>query len=73
MLSWEREHMATRAPSAAKPMAHDELLGRNGRLTAAVTKIYARRMAARPDLADAMRRLERAREVELGLGTQPLK
>ena len=51
----------------------DELLGRNGRLTAAVNKIYARRMAARPDLADAMRRLERAREVELGLGKQTLK
>ena len=51
----------------------DELLGRNGRLTAAVNKIYARRMAARPDLADAMRRLERAREVELGLVTQRLK
>jgi hypothetical protein len=51
----------------------DELLGRNGRLTAAVNKIYARRMAARPDLVDAMRRLERAREVELGPGKQPLK
>jgi predicted protein tyrosine phosphatase len=51
----------------------DELLGRNGRLTAAVNTIYARRMAARPDLVDAMRRLERAREVELGLGKQPLK
>jgi hypothetical protein len=30
-------------------------------------------MAARPDLAEAMRRLEHAREVELGLGKQPLK
>lgn len=48
----------------------DELLGRNGRLTAAVNKVYARRLATRPELADVMRRLERAREVELGLGAQ---
>jgi predicted protein tyrosine phosphatase len=46
----------------------DELLGRNGRLTAAVNKVYARRLATRPELADVMRRLEPAREVELGLG-----
>jgi len=45
----------------------DEALGREGRLRAAVNKIYARRLAARPELAETMRRLDRAREVELGL------
>jgi predicted protein tyrosine phosphatase len=45
----------------------DELLGRNGRLSAAASKIYARRLAGRPELAETMRRLDRAREVELGL------
>jgi predicted protein tyrosine phosphatase len=45
----------------------DELLGRHGRLSAAVSKIYARRLAGRPELAETMRRLDRAREVELGL------
>jgi hypothetical protein len=44
----------------------DELLGRNGRLSAAVARIYARRLAIAPDLAETMRRLNRAREVELG-------
>jgi predicted protein tyrosine phosphatase len=45
----------------------DQLLGRDGRLIAAVNKIYARRLAMRPDLAATMRELDRAREVELGL------
>jgi predicted protein tyrosine phosphatase len=45
----------------------DELLGRNGQLRAAVSNIYARRLATRPELAETMRRLDRAREVELGL------
>ena len=44
----------------------DELLGREGRLTAAVGALYARRLAARPELAETMRRLDRGREVELG-------
>src|ERR1700677_2369983 len=44
----------------------DELLGRAGRFMAAVTGIYARRLAGRPELAETMRRLDRAREVELG-------
>lgn len=43
----------------------DASLGRNGRLTAAVSRQYARRLAAMPDIADAMIRLNRAREVEL--------
>jgi predicted protein tyrosine phosphatase len=46
----------------------DERLGRGGRLIAAVNKLYARRLAARPELAEVMRRLERNREVEIGLG-----
>jgi len=45
----------------------DELLGRRGRLSAAVAGIYARRLAIAPDLAETMRGLNRAKEVELGL------
>jgi len=45
----------------------DERLGRKGRLMAAIGRIYARRLETTPDLADGMRRLNRAREVELGL------
>jgi predicted protein tyrosine phosphatase len=45
----------------------DELLGRDGRLSAAVGRIYARRLENEPELADTMRRLNRAREVEFGL------
>ena len=45
----------------------DELLGRDGRLSAAVARIYARRLEAHPELAETMRRLNRAKEVELGL------
>jgi predicted protein tyrosine phosphatase len=50
----------------------DELLDRRGRLTAATSGIYVRQLATRPELAEIMRRGNRAREVELGLsGTQP--
>ncbi len=45
----------------------DELLGRDGRLRAAVSGVYARQLATRPELAETMRRLNRAKEVELGL------
>ena len=44
----------------------DAILGRSGRLTAAVGGLYARSLAAKPDLADVMIRLDRAREVEFG-------
>ena len=44
----------------------DEILGRSGRLTAAVGGLYARSLAAKPDLAEVMTRLDRVREVELG-------
>jgi predicted protein tyrosine phosphatase len=46
----------------------DQFLVRDGRLSAAVARIYARRLKIAPDLAETMRRLNRAREVELGLG-----
>jgi predicted protein tyrosine phosphatase len=45
----------------------DELLDRNGRLMAATASIYARQLVRRPELGETMRRLNRAREVELGL------
>jgi predicted protein tyrosine phosphatase len=45
----------------------DEALGREGRLSAAANEIYARRLAARPDLAEVMRGLDRDLEVEAGL------
>jgi predicted protein tyrosine phosphatase len=54
----------------------DELLNRSGRLSAATAGIYARQLANRPELAEIMRRGNRAREVDLGLsGKQrdPLK
>jgi predicted protein tyrosine phosphatase len=50
----------------------DELLDRGGRLVAATGAIYARQLATRLELAEIMRRVNRAREVELGLdGAQP--
>jgi predicted protein tyrosine phosphatase len=45
----------------------DGLLDRNGRLMAATTGIYAQQLVRRPELGETMRRLNRGREVELGL------
>ncbi|MBV8767284.1 MAG: dual specificity protein phosphatase family protein [Hyphomicrobiales bacterium] len=45
----------------------DELLGRGGRLTAALRRHYGRRLLLRPELAEIMRGLNRAREVEMAL------
>ena len=45
----------------------DELLDRNGRLMAATVGIYTKQLVRRPELGETMRRLNRAREVELGL------
>ena len=45
----------------------DDLLSRDGRLSAAVGRVYARHLRTRPELAETMRSLNRAREVELGL------
>jgi predicted protein tyrosine phosphatase len=46
----------------------DECLGR--RLIEPVSRLYARRIAAHPDLGETMRRLNRAREVELGISAK---
>ena len=43
----------------------DEALGRGGRLSAAVARLYARQLAAQPKLAALMRSLDREREVAL--------
>jgi predicted protein tyrosine phosphatase len=45
----------------------DDFLGRNGRFTAALGRHYARQLAARPEVAEPMRRAGRGREVDLGL------
>lgn len=45
----------------------DELLGRDGRLNAALSSIYARRLKAQPEYAQLMRSGNRGREVEFGL------
>ncbi len=50
----------------------DALLGRDGRLVAAAASLYAGNLARRPDLADIMTRLNRSREVALGLAAAPL-
>jgi predicted protein tyrosine phosphatase len=49
----------------------DESLRRDGRLVAAVNRIYARRLAAKPELADGLRRLRRGREIDLALSAAP--
>jgi predicted protein tyrosine phosphatase len=50
----------------------DERLGREGRLKAAVRRIYAQHLMGRPDLAETFRNLGRSYEVELGRrGLQP--
>ena len=50
----------------------DELLDRNGRLMTAIAGIYTRQLEKRPEIGETMRRLNRGREVELGLtGMQP--
>jgi predicted protein tyrosine phosphatase len=46
----------------------DEVLGR--RLIEPVSRIYARRLAAHPELGETMRRLNRAREVDLGMAAK---
>jgi predicted protein tyrosine phosphatase len=45
----------------------DELLGRDGRLRAALSRIYARRLEVQPEFGEAMRMGARGREVEMGL------
>ena len=55
-------------PNSSMIALADAALGREGRLAAAVGRIYARRLEAQPEFAELMRRGNRAREVELGLG-----
>lgn len=43
----------------------DEALGRDGRLTAAVGRLYKRRLHDRPELAETMQRLNRGEEIAL--------
>jgi predicted protein tyrosine phosphatase len=50
----------------------DDLLGRDGRLFGATAGIYTRQLARRPELGETMRRLNRAREVDLGLSGKQL-
>jgi predicted protein tyrosine phosphatase len=45
----------------------DNLLGRGGRLTAALRRHYGRRLLLRPELADVMAGLNRAREVDMAV------
>ena len=45
----------------------DDLLGRGGRLTAALRRHYGRRLTLRPELAEVMAGLNRAREVEMAV------
>jgi len=45
----------------------DDLLGLGGRLTEALRRHYGRRLALRPELADVMAGLNRAREVEMAV------
>ena len=45
----------------------DRLLSRKGRLNAALARLYARQLAARPDLEETMRRHGRGREVDMAL------
>jgi predicted protein tyrosine phosphatase len=45
----------------------DDLLGRGGRLTAALRRHYGRRLTRRPELADVMAGLNRAREVDMAV------
>ncbi|GAC1563155.1 MAG: protein-tyrosine-phosphatase [Beijerinckiaceae bacterium] len=45
----------------------DDFLARGGRLNLAVRKMHGRLLAIRPDLAEVMRRLGRAREIEMAI------
>ncbi|MGO8800061.1 MAG: tyrosine phosphatase family protein [Roseiarcus sp.] len=60
-------------PNSLMVSIADDLLGRGGRLSAAASEVYAQRLAARPELAEVMRRLGRAREIELALAAPGVK
>ena len=46
----------------------DDILGRGGELSEAVRRLHARQIAAKPHLADVMRRLGRSLEVDRAVG-----
>ena len=54
-------------PNALMVGFADEIMGYDGRLAVAVTRLHARQIAARPHLADTFRSLGRSREVEEAL------
>lgn len=54
-------------PNSRMVIFADEVLSRKGRLIAAVGRIYGQRLAVQPDMAEVMRRLNRGREVDMGL------
>ncbi len=45
----------------------DDLLGRGGRLVEALRRLYGRRLAANPALAETMERIQRGREVGMAI------
>jgi predicted protein tyrosine phosphatase len=49
----------------------DELLGRDGRLMAALGRVYAKQLAERPEMGRYMRENGRAREVEMAASDLP--
>ena len=54
-------------PNALMVGFADEILGRGGRLSAAVSRLHGRQIAANPKLEDVFRRLGRAAEVDRAL------
>ena len=48
----------------------DDLMGREGRLSEAVSRLHARQIAAKPHLAEVMRSLGRAPEVDRAVGAR---
>jgi hypothetical protein len=45
----------------------DELLGRGGRLTEALRRLYGRQLLARPNFGEYLRRNGRGREVDMAV------
>jgi hypothetical protein len=70
IVDWPLEIRPQAWPNSRMIAFADALLCRSGRLSAAVTSIYATRLEISPGLAETMRRLNRAREVELGLAVK---
>jgi predicted protein tyrosine phosphatase len=54
-------------PNSRMIVFADRLLSRKGRLTGALARLYARQLAARPELEETMRRHGRGREIDMAL------